>query len=246
VRDFLLGVQFIDGKGQIVRAGGKVVKNAAGFDIPKLMVGSLGSLGALTEVSFKVFPRPGAYATIKNTFSSLDQSLEKLIELTVTPIDLFCLDLASISDGFEMILRIGGLPECFPERYQRLQTLLGDGEIIEGESDINLWRQVCEFTWLPQNSALIKIPLTPKLVPSLDYYLAENGAVRRYTVGANLAWIGWSGEMDSLDRKLNELKLSGLILFGTFERTRIGIRTGDSFYHRVKTALDPNGLWLEV
>src|SRR5512143_1651914 len=58
VRDFLLGVRFVDGAGEIVHAGGKVVKNSAGFDIPKLMVGSLGQLGALIEVSFKVFPQP--------------------------------------------------------------------------------------------------------------------------------------------------------------------------------------------
>ena len=57
VRDFQLGVRFVNGGGEIVRAGGKVVKNAAGFDIPKLMVGSLGQLGVLVELSFKVFPR---------------------------------------------------------------------------------------------------------------------------------------------------------------------------------------------
>jgi len=47
VRDFILGVRFVDGTGALVRGGGKVVKNAAGFDLPKLMVGSLGQYGAL-------------------------------------------------------------------------------------------------------------------------------------------------------------------------------------------------------
>ncbi len=57
VRDFLIGVTFISGDGRTVSGGGKVVKNAAGFDIPKLMVGSLGRFGVLVELTFKVFPR---------------------------------------------------------------------------------------------------------------------------------------------------------------------------------------------
>ena len=71
VRDFVIGVRFVDGLGQLVRGGGKVVKNAAGFDLPKLMVGSLGRLGALVELSFKVFPKPPAFATLRVDYPSL-------------------------------------------------------------------------------------------------------------------------------------------------------------------------------
>jgi glycolate oxidase FAD binding subunit len=60
LRDSLLGIQFIDGMGRLVRAGGRVVKNAAGFDMPKFMVGSLGGYGFLVELTFKVMPVPGA------------------------------------------------------------------------------------------------------------------------------------------------------------------------------------------
>ena len=51
-------MRFVDGTGRLVAGGGKVVKNAAGFDLPKLMVGSLGRLGVMVELSVKVFPRP--------------------------------------------------------------------------------------------------------------------------------------------------------------------------------------------
>ena len=62
LRDFILGVRFVDGAGRLLRMGGKVVKNAAGFDLPKFFVGSLGRFGVLAEITFKVFPRAGCDA----------------------------------------------------------------------------------------------------------------------------------------------------------------------------------------
>ena len=59
LRDFILGVRFVDGEGRLLRLGGKVVKNAAGFDLPKFFVGSLGRFGVLAEMTFKVFPKRG-------------------------------------------------------------------------------------------------------------------------------------------------------------------------------------------
>ena len=76
LRDFLLAVTFVDGRGEIVRGGAKVVKNAAGFDLPKLMVGSLGRLGVLIECTFKVFPHPERCATLRVAGLAFDEALE--------------------------------------------------------------------------------------------------------------------------------------------------------------------------
>jgi len=64
VRDFVIGARFLDGDGELVGGGGRVVKNAAGFDLPRLLVGSMGRLGVLVEVAFKVFPAPPAWGTL--------------------------------------------------------------------------------------------------------------------------------------------------------------------------------------
>src|SRR5439155_16972698 len=61
-RDWLIGARIIDGEGQEVRPGGRVVKNVAGYDLCKLYTGSLGTLGVLAELTFKVMPRPRAWA----------------------------------------------------------------------------------------------------------------------------------------------------------------------------------------
>ena len=64
VRDFVLGVRIIDGLGRDLHFGGKVIKNVAGYDVSRLMVGALGTLGVITEISFKVLPLPIAEETL--------------------------------------------------------------------------------------------------------------------------------------------------------------------------------------
>ncbi len=64
VRDYVLGVELVNGRAELLRFGGQVMKNVAGYDLSRLMVGSLGTLGLLTEVSLKVSPLPAAQATL--------------------------------------------------------------------------------------------------------------------------------------------------------------------------------------
>lgn len=247
LRDFVLGVKYMDSNGQLVHAGGKVVKNAAGFDIPKLMVGSLGGFGALLELSFKVLPKPLSYSTVSAHYSSLQEALDKLIILTATPLDLYCLDLEpQEGDNVMLKVRIGGKPKSFTERIQRLESILGNGEAIEGNQEMEYWSEIREFSWLPNNCSLVKVPLTPNRVTKIDAFLSARNIKRRYTVGANLAWIGWDGPIEDLDKYLMESGLSGLVVIGSPGHPQLGFRENGSFTHRIKQALDPLGRWIEI
>jgi len=108
------------------------------------------------------------------------------------------------------------------------------------------WHGIREFTWVKQDDYLVKVPLTPKKLAQFDTFLADQGAQRRYSVGANLAWLTWTKPLDQLNRKLIELGLAGLVVLGTAGKVRLGALKGIAFAKRVKTALDPQGRWLEI
>ena len=76
MRDFCIGVQFVTTDGKVVKGGGRVVKNVAGYDLMKLLTGSYGSLAVITRANFKVFPRPRQTRTFVCSFASLDEALK--------------------------------------------------------------------------------------------------------------------------------------------------------------------------
>lgn len=238
VRDFLLGVRFVNGAGEVVYAGGKVVKNSAGFDIPKLMVGSLGQFGVLVEVSFKVFPRPEAYATVRLECVTRHDALEMMQRLYASPLEIDSFDLEPTAEqGAVMWLRLAGLSSALPARIDRLRKLVGGGDVIG--DDHSLWQNVREMTWLPQGWSLIKVPLTPRRIIALENALPPT-VMRHYTGGGQAAWLALSDRPETLEPILIAQGLAGLVLIGTTDRVRLGVRVSESFERRVKEALDPN------
>ncbi len=86
-RDFVLGVRMIDGTGQPLRFGGQVIKNVAGYDVSRLMVGAMGTLGLITEVSLKVLPQPAAQATLQFELGEA-AAIEKMNQWAGQPLPL--------------------------------------------------------------------------------------------------------------------------------------------------------------
>jgi glycolate oxidase FAD binding subunit len=246
VRDFIIGVSFLDGTGTPVRGGGRVVKNAAGFDLPKLMVGSLGRLGVLVEITFKVFPRPEAWATLRADSADLEIALEHLCRLARGPVTLDALDLEPPGS---LWIRLSGPPSTLAPRCERLaRTLDTDTERFDGTADERVWSAARELAWAPAEAAVVKAAITPSLVPALDAELAVAGAARRYSRAATLAWIAWPPQRSpaELDGLLRRLGLAGVALTGTAGSGLLGARTGGAFALRVRRALDPHNRFPEV
>jgi len=85
-RDYLLGLEFVTGEGQTVKSGGRVVKNVSGYDLHKLMIGSLGSLGVITKVNFRTFPVPQSTRVSVSYFDSADRAVEMRQRVAQSPL----------------------------------------------------------------------------------------------------------------------------------------------------------------
>ncbi|MCC7358128.1 MAG: FAD-binding protein [Anaerolineales bacterium] len=239
LRDFILGIRYVDGAGELVRGGGKVVKNAAGFDLPKLMVGSLGQFGVLVELTFKVFPRPRAYLTLRADYPSLKAALAALHRLYNAPLDVDALDLWPSADGGASVLaRLGGAASALPKRAERVQAVLQAG--AETPDEAQLWRVLRELSWVPVGWGLVKVPLAPGRLAALAAALPSYSQAR-YSAGGNVAWVVLPNPA-GLAPTLTRLDLAGLIVQGRpGSSPRLGVHPGAPFEQRLKTALDPLG-----
>ena len=105
VRDMLLGITFVRSDGQIAKAGGRVVKNVAGYDLMKLFTGSYGTLGILTQATFRVYPLPEASQTVvlSGEADAIAQATQALMNSALTPVSA---DLLSESNpGYSLAVR---------------------------------------------------------------------------------------------------------------------------------------------
>ncbi len=162
VRDLLIGITFVRADGNIAKAGGRVVKNVAGYDLMKLLTGSYGTLGIIAETTFRVYPFPEASQTIVLTghAESIAQATQTLLSSALTPtaIDLLSHQtIATLQPGTELpetglperqiglVVRFQSIPKSVAEQGQRLlelaQSLHLASHSYEGQSEAALWHQ---------------------------------------------------------------------------------------------------------
>jgi glycolate oxidase FAD binding subunit len=155
VRDQLLGITFIRADGQIAKAGGRVVKNVAGYDLMKLFTGAYGTLGIITQVTFRVYPIPETSGTVILTgkVELISQAARILqgSELTPTQVDLLSSKLVTNLDlgtGIGLIARFQSVSESVEEQSKRLLAIgekLGlHGVIYAANQEADLWQRLPE------------------------------------------------------------------------------------------------------
>jgi glycolate oxidase FAD binding subunit len=147
-RDMIIGMKFATVAGKLVDSGGMVVKNVAGLDMAKLIVGSFGTLAALAVVNFKVVPAPPASRTFVLSFDSAAEAVrsrDRVLNGALQPaaIDLLNPEAARRAGhaGFVLLIQAGGNAAVL-DRYGRELN----GAPLEGDAEANLWERVREFT----------------------------------------------------------------------------------------------------
>jgi len=224
VRDAVLGVKLLNGRGEVLRLGGQVMKNVAGYDVSRLMVGALGTLGVLLEVSIKVLPRPACERTLVFEASGTNGKSPSAAQLPIS---------ASLEVDGLRYLRLSGGSRCIEMAVEQL-----GGE----EVDPAIWTAVREHTLAYFNS---KLPLwrisLPAAAPALNLpgneMIEWDGAQR---------WL-----LTDLPGKALRQRVAGLgghaTLFRSHHATNAVFQplpaTMLALHRRIKLALDPHGIF---
>lgn len=194
VRDHVLGIEGVSGRGEAFKAGGRVVKNVTGYDIARLMTGSWGRLAAITSVSIKVLPKPRAEATL------LIENLEDragLVLMARAAGSSAEITGAAHAPSVGTLLRLEGFGPSVAARADMLLALCADGgepHLIEGEDSPALWREVRVASGLPADLPLWRVTGPATAASRLTEGLA--GAMWIYDWAGALVWIAAPEDID--------------------------------------------------
>ncbi|WBL33540.1 FAD-binding protein [Sinirhodobacter sp. HNIBRBA609] len=140
-RDSLIGVRYVDGAGTVVKNGGRVMKNVTGYDLVKLMAGSWGTLGVLSEVAFKLLPAAPAQASVVMDIPA-GEAVAALSRALGSPYDVSG---AGWLPAVGAVVRVEGLAESVAYRAERLAALLAPyGARIERDGSAAIWADLAE------------------------------------------------------------------------------------------------------
>ena len=141
-RDMVIGMTFATLEGKLVRSGGMVVKNVAGLDMAKLMIGSFGTLAAVAIVNFKLFPIPPASRTFAMEFGTAAEAFAERDRILTTILAPAAIDIVNWPVGFRLLIRATGNASVIA----RFTRELSGAHWVEGGEETALWRGVREFT----------------------------------------------------------------------------------------------------
>lgn len=196
-RDLLIGVRLATADGRLVKAGGNVVKNVAGYDLGKLVSGSFGTLAAIVGATFKLLPVPASSSTLAAAFENRDELARAVARLNDSQLEPMAVELQARfvrreRPQYGLLVRFATAPAATAAQVDAARALVGSGEIVSADPEAALWRRyqgrssasagtVVRLHWLP--AAL------PHVLALVEELAASNGDVElaaRAAVGAGL------------------------------------------------------------
>ena len=183
-RDSLIGVRFVDGAGYVIKNGGRVMKNVTGYDLVKLLAGSWGTLGVLSEVSFKLLPVPEAGATLILRGLSDAQAVQAMAAALGSPFEV---NGAAHWPGKGTFLRIEGFAASVAYRAAQLQRHLAAYGAAEVEEGTARWADIRDVTPFHDRAGDVwRVSVKPSDAPGLVARMGAEAAL--YDWGGGLIW----------------------------------------------------------
>lgn len=205
MRDHLLGVRAVTGAGQVIRSGGRVLKNVTGLDLCKLLAGSHGTLGVITEVTLKVLPAPEAVGTLVLHKLDAAAGVAKLSAALGSPYGVSSAvwlpreAAARVGSfvGSVALIRIEDFSASVGYRIGRLRDDLGhdEADILDDAASRQVWRALRTMAALPveENDAVWRVSVRPSAGPAVLKRLADSIGMRGYLDwGGGLVWLAGS------------------------------------------------------
>jgi len=167
VRDLLLGISFVRSDGELVKAGGRVVKNVAGYDLMKLLTGSFGTLGAIAQLTFRLYPLPENSQTVVLTGAAemVATARMKLLSSTFTPAIADLISLGLDREGLGLAVRFDGIEASVTAQSNQLIEL-GKALNLKGEiltDSASFWQDLQDRCWQKnsERTAICKLGILP-------------------------------------------------------------------------------------
>lgn len=203
-RDSLIGVRLVNGRGEIVKSGGRVMKNVTGLDLVKLSAGAFGTLGFLTEVTFRVLPRPERIVTLQWRGLSDEEGVALLAKALGSPFEPMAaahLPAGIAGEAALTLLRLENFADSIEYRSGELALLLGEygvPERLEGEDSSSLWRDIRDArVFAGTQEAVWRLSLAPTSGPQAMAALAIPQARWFYDWGGGLVWLAVPAQGDA-------------------------------------------------
>lgn len=189
-RDSLIGVRFVDGQGTIIKNGGRVMKNVTGYDLVKLMAGSYGTLGVLSEVSFKVLPGIETVSTLVLHGLEVARAVEAMSKALGSPFEVS--GAAYLPQTGQTMLRLEGFESSVKYRISQLRALLdgfADMGGLDHSASKKAWDDVRDVTHFAKSEGAVwRISVKPSDAPAVVSKLPNTA---RYALdwGGGLIWV---------------------------------------------------------
>jgi glycolate oxidase FAD binding subunit len=160
IRDQVLGVTLVRADGVVTRAGGKVVKNVAGYDLSKLATGSLGTLGLIVQATFRLYPRPDESQTLLVRSSTVEEASALMLELLDSPLVPTGLTLRWRGEArCELFLRLSGVAASVAAQSDRAHEIIETHQLesrtLPGAQADEAWQDLIEGPWSASENALV-------------------------------------------------------------------------------------------
>jgi len=268
-RDSFLGVRFVNGLGEVIKSGGRVMKNVTGLDLVKLLSGSYGTLGVMSEIVFKVLPKPETAVTIAvsglndaEAANAMAVALAKSVEVSSAahlPDGISGQFLGgALPDGPATLLRIEGLSESVKVREHKLAdsvSSLGKVTRIDNEASSILWREVRDV--LPFTKYRDKPVWRVSVAPSVGHQLVaslrlQTGVDAFYDWQGGLVWLAMEQdpEAEMIRAFIGHLGGGHATLVRGSEAHRASVQVFEpqpkplaALSARIKFEIDPHGLF---